>query len=421
MGVLRSAVACLTILCMLAASCEAKPKYIDRPCIGIRLGATYSVVSVWDHGTVKVLTDEHGSRLTPSVVSFTEAGPLVGQDAKNRLSTHPEHTVTGIKRIIGRFYNDTTVQRDRPRFGFHLIDSDGKPKIEVTINGETKIFTPEEITALQLDHMRNIAQKYLNTKVRNAVVTVPAYYTDVQRKSIDDAGTIARVNVVRVINEATAAAIAYGLNQKDQEKRVLVFHMGARALDVTLMNSDDEGSFEVVSNYASLQRGGSEFDERLLDYFLGIISRTKSVDLRAAHPAALERLRAAAEQAKRALSQKKETTVSVKNLLEGYHFSEKITRSKFEELNEDLLKSAVNTVRKVLEDAKVKPDEVDEVVISGGSMRMPKLQQLLRDVFGGKELNKNIGADEVVAYGAAVLGSALTGESRKQLDEHDEL
>lgn len=381
---------------------------VEAPCVGIDLGTTYSVVGVWQKGEVQIIPNEMGNRITPSVVAFTETERLIGDGAKNQLSENPTNTIYAIKRLIGRKYKDDTVQRDKKMLSYKVVtDKEGKPRVEVTLKGEAKTYTPEEVSAMVLQKMKEVAETYLNTKVKNAVVTVPAYFNDAQRQSTKDAGTIAGLNVVRIINEPTAAAIAYGLN-KAEEKNILVFDLGGGTFDVSLLTIDD-GFFEVVATNGDTHLGGEDFDNNMMRYFVDMLKKKKSIDVSKDHKA-LARLRKACEAAKRQLSSQPEARVEVDSIAEGYDFSEKITRAKFEEINMDMFKGTLKPVQRVLEDGKLKKSDVDEIVLVGGSTRIPKVQQLIKDFFN-KEPNRQINPDEAVAFGAAVQAAVLTGES----------
>ena len=389
-----------------AAESKEKGK-VEPPCVGIDLGTTYSVVGVWQGGTVEIIPNEMGNRITPSVVAFTEAERLVGDGAKNQIAENPENTVYTVKRLIGRKYQDKSVQADKKLLSFNVVgDKEGNPRVQVQYKGETKTYTPEEVSAMVLQKMKEIAETFIGKPVKNAVVTVPAYFNDAQRQSTKDAGTIAGLNVVRIINEPTAAAIAYGLN-KAGEKNILVFDLGGGTFDVSLLTIDD-GFFEVVATNGDTHLGGEDFDNRMMKYFVDMLKK-RGTDV-SKDQGALARLRKACEAAKRQLSSQLEVRVEVDNLQEGFDFSEKLTRAKFEELNADLFKGTLVPVQKVLEDGKLKKGDVDEIVLVGGSTRIPKVQQLIKDFFNGKEPNRGINPDEAVAYGAAVQAAVLTGE-----------
>jgi len=391
---------------------DDKGKKVEGPVIGIDLGTTYSVVGVWQNGEVEIIANEMGNRITPSVVAFTESERLIGDGAKNQMTANPENTVYTVKRLIGRKYVDKSVQADKKLLSYQVKEGkDKQPVVSVTVKGEEKIFTAEEISAMVLTKMRDIAEEFLGKKLKNAVVTVPAYFNDAQRQSTKDAGTIAGLNVVRIINEPTAAAIAYGLD-KEGEKNILVFDLGGGTFDVSLLQID-EGFFEVVATNGDTHLGGEDFDNRMVKHFLGVIQKKHKKDL-SKNQRALARLRKACESAKRQLSSQPEARVEVDGLDEGFDFSEKLTRAKFEELNADLFKGTLNPVKAVMDDAKLKKTDIDEIVLVGGSTRIPKVQSLIKDYFNGKELNKGINPDEAVAWGAAVQGAVLTGESELQ-------
>ena len=413
-----AAALCLMVFCGLAllatlaaaaaATSDEKAK-LESPCVGIDLGTTYSVVAIYQKGGVTVIPNEMGNRITPSVVAFTEEERLVGDGAKNQLPQNPNNTIYAIKRLIGRLFTDETVGNDRKLLSYTVVPGkDGNPRVAVTFKGDPKTFSSEEISAMILQKMKEIAETFLGTKVRNAVVTVPAYFNDAQRQSTKDAGTIAGLNVARIINEPTAAAIAYGLNQGAGEKNILVFDLGGGTFDVSLLTLD-EGFFEVLATSGDTHLGGEDFDNRMMKHFVDQLLRKNKIDIRK-DKHALARLRKACEAAKRQLSSKTEALVEVDSLVEGYDFSEKITRAKFEELNADLFKGTLKPVQQVLDDAKLKKSDIDEIVLVGGSTRIPKVQQLLKDFFNGKELNKGINPDESVAYGAAVQCGILTGD-----------
>lgn len=407
-GALVGLVSILLLLSLARAAPDGSSK-VEAPCVGIDLGTTYSVVGIWQKGEVHVVPNEMGNRITPSVVAFTDSERLVGDGAKNQLPQNPENTIYAIKRLIGRKYADPTVQNDKKLLSYEIVpDKTGKPLVQVTVKDQKKQFTPEEISAMVLQKMKEISETYIGEKVKNAVVTVPAYFNDAQRQSTKDAGTIAGLNVVRIINEPTAAAIAYGLN-KAGEKNILVFDLGGGTFDVSLLTID-EGFFEVVATNGDTHLGGEDFDNNMMKFFVDGLQRRKNIDI-SKDQKALARLRKACEAAKRQLSSHPEARVEVDSLVEGFDFSEKITRAKFEELNNQLFKNTLIPVQKVLDDGKLKKSDIDEIVLVGGSTRIPKVQNLISEFFGGKEPNKGINPDEAVAYGAAVQAAVLTGES----------
>jgi len=385
----------------------ASDEQLECPVIGIDLGTTYSVVGVWENGEVQIIPNEMGNRITPSVVAFTEDGErLVGDGAKNQLPQNPHNTIYTVKRLMGRKMSDKTVQHDKTLLSFDVVEEKGKVKVAVKHKGERKTFFPEEISAMILGKMKEIAEAYLGKEVKNAVVTVPAYFNDAQRQSTKDAGVIAGLNVARIINEPTAAAIAYGLNKK-KEMTILVFDLGGGTFDVSLLTIDD-GFFEVVATNGDTHLGGEDFDNRIMSHFVDVMKKKYKKDI-SKDQGALARLRKASEGAKRQLSSQLEALVEVDNLVDGVDLSEKITRAKFEELCADMFKGTLGPVKAVLDDGKIKKTDVDEVVLVGGSTRIPKIQQLIKDFFNGKEPNKNINPDEAVAYGAAVQGAVLCG------------
>jgi len=378
--------------------------------IGIDLGTTYSCVGVFKNGRVEIIANDQGNRITPSYVAFTAEGDrLIGDAAKNQLTSNPENTVFDAKRMIGRTFADKGVQSDMKYFPFKVKNVKDKPFIELAVDGKKKLFAAEEISAMVLSKMKEIAEAYLGKTVTHAVVTVPAYFTDGQRQATKDAGTISGLNVMRIINEPTAAAIAYGLDKKDGEKNILVFDLGGGTFDVSLLTIDN-GVFEVIATNGDTHLGGEDFDQRVMDYFMKLYKRKKGKDVRKDNRA-IQKLRREVEKAKRALSSQQTTRVEIESFFEGEDFSETLTRAKFEELNMDLFRSTLKPVKKVLEDADLKKKEVDEVVMVGGSTRIPKVQNLVKEFFNDKEPNRGINPDEAVAYGAAVQAGVLGGES----------
>jgi heat shock protein 5 len=376
--------------------------------IGIDLGTTYSCVGVYKDGRVEIIANDQGNRITPSYVAFTEEGErLIGDAAKNQLTSNPKNTVFDAKRLIGRTWGEKSVQSDKKFFPFALVEQKGKPHVQVTVNGKKETFAPEEISAMVLTKMKDTAETYLGKKVTHAVVTVPAYFNDAQRASTKDAGTIAGLNVMRIINEPTAAAIAYGLDKKEGEKNILVFDLGGGTFDVSMLTIDG-GVFEVVSTNGDTHLGGEDFDQRVMDYFMKLYKKKTGKDIRK-NDRSVQKLRREVEKAKRALSSAHQAKVEIESFFEGEDFSETLTRAKFEELNMDLFRSTMVPVKKVIEDGDMEKDEIDEIVLVGGSTRIPKVQQLVKEYFGGKEPSRGINPDEAVAYGAAVQGGILSG------------
>eukprot|EP00758_Cryptobia_borreli_P007212 Tbor_TRINITY_DN5259_c0_g2::TRINITY_DN5259_c0_g2_i1::g.16404::m.16404/K09490/HSPA5, BIP; heat shock 70kDa protein 5 len=386
----------------------ADEKTIEPPCIGIDLGTTYSVVGVWQNGKVEIIPNEMGNRITPSVVGFTPDERLIGDAARNQIVENHANTVYAVKRLMGRQYNDVHVQKDLKVLSYEVTrDNYDRAAVKVNFKGEIREFKPEEISAMVLQKMKEISETYLNQKVTNAVVTVPAYFNDAQRQATKDAGAIAGLNVVRILNEPTAAAIAFGMDQGGQERKVLVFDLGGGTFDVSLL-SIDGGFFEVEATNGDTHLGGEDFDNRIIEHFVRIISMKHNKDI-SNNSAALARLRKAAEGAKRHLSSQPEVRVEVDAIVEGLDISERLSRGKFEELCADLFKGTLEPVKAVLSDAQLDKEDVDEVVLVGGSTRIPKVQSLIKEFFNGKEPNRGINPDEAVAYGAAAHGGVLSG------------
>ena len=378
--------------------------------IGIDLGTTYSCVGVYKNGRVEIIANDQGNRITPSYVAFTDKERLTGDSAKNQATSNPLRTVYDVKRLIGRNFGDRSVQKDKKLVSYNIVSKEGKPYVSVEMKeGEkAKVFSPEEISAMILTKMKETAEAFLGKTVKNAVVTVPAYFNDAQRQATKDAGVIAGLNVARIINEPTAAAIAYGLDKKGKEQNILVFDLGGGTFDVSVLTIDN-GVFEVISTNGDTHLGGEDFDQRIMDYFMKLIKRKYSKDV-SKDPRARQKLRREAERAKRALSSQHQVRVEIEGLAEGVDLSEPLTRARFEELNNDLFKKTLSPVKKAMEDASFKKSDIQELVLVGGSTRIPKVQQLLKDYFDGKEPNKGVNPDEAVAYGAAVQGGILSGE-----------
>uniref|UniRef100_A0A9J7XD96 Endoplasmic reticulum chaperone BIP n=1 Tax=Cyprinus carpio carpio TaxID=630221 RepID=A0A9J7XD96_CYPCA len=389
---------------------ESYKKEIIGTVIGIDLGTTYSCVGVFKNGRVEIIANDQGNRITPSYVAFTTEGErLIGDAAKNQLTFNPENTVFDAKRLIGRTWGDSSVQQDIKYFPFKVIEKKNKPHIQLDIgSGRMKTFTPEEISAMVLTKMKETAEAYLGEKVTHAVVTVPAYFNDAQRQATKDAGTIAGLNVIRIISESTAAAIAYGLDKSDGEKNILVFDLGGGTFDVSLLTIDN-GIFEVVATNGDIHLGGEDFDQRVMEHFIKLYKDKTGLDVRKDNRA-VQKLRREVEKAKRALSTQHQAHIKIEYFFKGEDFSEMLTRTKFEELNMDLFRSTMKPVQKVLEDSDLKKTDIDEIVLVGGSTRIPKIQQLVKEFFNGKEPSRGINPDEAVAYGAAVQAGVLSGE-----------
>ncbi|KAI1211384.1 78 KDA glucose-regulated protein-like protein precursor [Annulohypoxylon truncatum] len=376
--------------------------------IGIDLGTTYSCVGVMQHGKVEILVNDQGNRITPSYVAFTEDERLVGDAAKQQAASNPRNTVYDVKRFIGRKWAEKEVQNDLKHFPYKVVDQDGKPVIQVDFQGSAKKFTPEEISAVILGKMKEVAESYLGKKVTHAVVTVPAYFNDNQRQATKDAGIIAGLNVLRIVNEPTAAAIAYGLDKTGGERHIIVYDLGGGTFDVSLLSIED-GVFEVLATAGDTHLGGEDFDQRIINHFAKSYNKKNSVDI-TKDPKAMGKLKREAEKAKRTLSSQMSTRIEIEAFFDGKDFSETLTRAKFEELNIDLFKRTLKPVKQVLDDAKIKKDEVDDIVLVGGSTRIPKVQALLEEFFSGKKASKGINPDEAVAFGAAVQAGVLSGE-----------
>lgn len=377
--------------------------------IGIDLGTTYSCVGVWQNDRVEIVPNDQGNRTTPSYVAFTDSERMIGDAAKNQTAMNPKNTVFDAKRLIGRKFSDQKVQEDIKDLSYKVVSGKSdKAVVEVEFKGDTKRFEPEEISSMVLTKMKETAETFLGKPVTDAVVTVPAYFNDSQRQATKDAASIAGLNCLRIINEPTAAAIAYGLDKdKSKEMNVLIFDLGGGTFDVSLLTIDD-GIFEVKATAGDTHLGGEDFDSRLVRHFIEEFKRKNKKDP-SDNPRALRRLRTASEKAKRTLSSTAQTSVEIDSLYEGIDFYTSITRARFEELNADLFRKCMEPVEKVIKDAKMDKSAIDEVVLVGGSTRIPKIQQMLSQFFNGKELNKSINPDEAVAYGAAVQAAILSG------------
>lgn len=393
----------------------------NGPSVGIDLGTTYSCVGVWQNDRVEIIANDQGNRTTPSYVAFTDSERLIGDAAKNQVAINPVNTVFDAKRLIGRRFSDSSVQSDMKHFSFAVIEKDGdKPFCRVKYKGEQKDFSPEEISAMVLTKMKDVAESYLGKEIKTAVITVPAYFNDSQRLATKDAGTIAGLNVARIINEPTAAAIAYGLDRKSagqtsRETNVLIFDLGGGTFDVSLLTIED-GIFEVKATAGDTHLGGEDFDNRMVSHFVNEFKRKHKKDI-SGNARSLRRLRTQCERAKRQLSSATQATIEIDSLFEGVDFYSSVTRAKFEELCMDLFRGTLEPVEKVLRDSKIPKADVDAIVLVGGSTRIPKVQTLLTDFFNGKELCKNINPDEAVAYGAAVQAAILAGDTSEKTQD----
>jgi L1 cell adhesion molecule like protein len=378
--------------------------------IGIDLGTTYSCVGVWKGSGVEIISNDAGKRTMPSCVAYTDSERLIGDAAMNQAAMNPTNTVFDAKRLIGRLYDDPALKQDLEHWPFSVVhNEDFKPLIKVEFMGEEKILTPEEVSAAVLVKMKETAETFLGHPVTKAVITVPAYFNDSQRKATKDAGAIAGLEVLRIINEPTAAAIAYGLDKRKESRNVLIFDLGGGTFDVSLLNIQD-GIFSVIATAGNTHLGGEDFDNNMVSFFVDMIKKKHSKDITDS-PRALRRLKTACERAKRTLSSALTADIEVDSLFDGTDFNTKITRAKFEELNATLFQQCFDPVAQVMSDSKMRKEEITDVVLVGGSTRIPKVQEMLQAFFGGKELNKSINPDEAVAYGAAVQAAILTGQS----------
>ena len=391
---------------------QHKMAHLEGETIGIDLGTTYSCVGVWQNDRVEIIANDQGNRTTPSYVAFTDTERLIGDSAKNQAAMNSTNTIFDAKRLIGRKISDDSVQQDIRHWPFDVKSGpDEKPILSVNYKGETKNFSAEEISSMVLIKMKEIAESYLGREVKNAVITVPAYFNDSQRQATKDAGVIAGINVLRIINEPTAAALAYGLDKNTEvEQNVLIFDLGGGTFDVSLLSIED-GTFEVKATAGDTHLGGEDFDNRLVEYFCTEFKRKFRKDL-TANQRALRRLRTSCERAKRTLSTSSQANIEIDALFEGIDFNSVITRAKFEDMNMDYFRKCIDPVEKVLRDSKISKSQVHEIVLVGGSTRIPKIQQMLSDYFNGKELNKTINPDEAVAYGAAVQAAILSGNNK---------
>ena len=411
---LLSKVLFVAMLCLAGIAAADNKRQVDGPVIGIDLGTTYSCVGIYKNGRVEIIPNEFGNRITPSYVAFTDEERLVGEAAKNQGSMNPTRTIYVVKRLIGRKYDDKEVQRDVKWVPYDVVAKGGKPYVSVEMPGVgVKTLSPEEVSAMILTKMKEIAENYLGQDIKYAVITVPAYFNDAQRQATKDAGAISGLEVLRIINEPSAAAIAYGLDKKD-EKNIVVFDLGGGTFDVSILTIDN-GVFEVLATAGDTHLGGEDFDQRVTDHFVKTFKKKNGVDIKT-EPRALQKLKAEVEKAKRDLSSVQQVKIFIEGIIDGIDFEETLTRAKFEELCNDLFKNTLKPVETVLDDSGLKRSEIDEIVLVGGSTRIPKVQQLIKDFFNGKEPNRGINPDEAVAYGAAVQGGILGGQATGDKD-----
>eukprot|EP00978_Attheya_sp_CCMP212_P007558 scaffold17461_cov53-Attheya_sp.AAC.7 len=394
---------------------------VEDTIIGIDLGTTYLCVGVYKNGRMNIMANDQGNRITPSYVSFksNNGERLVGDAAKSQATIHPQNTVFDVKRLIGRDFDDPSLQADKKLLPYTIVSQDGnKPLIEVTVGSDSKArFAPEEISAMLLQKMKTTAETFLGHEVKRAVITVPAYFNDAQRQATKDAGTIAGFTVERIINEPTAAAIAFGMEKRGNgtDQNILVFDLGGGTFDVTLLNIDD-GIFEVLGSNGDTHLGGEDFDQQVMQYFTKMLKKKSDVDI-SENKTALQKLRREVERVKRALSSQPQARLEIENIADGVDFSEVLTRARFEEINTALFKKTLGPVKEVLKDAGISKDDVDEIVLVGGSTRIPKVRSIVSEFFGGKEPFAGINPDEAVAHGAAIQGAILSGVKDETIDD----
>ncbi|GAB5367207.1 hypothetical protein AAMO2058_001209900 [Amorphochlora amoebiformis] len=409
-------IALFALMCVSLPVVKADEAFIppEGPVIGIDLGTTYSCVGVYQDGRVQIISNDQGNRITPSYVAFTEEGEiLVGDSAKNQASSNPLNTVFDAKRFIGRLYSDKEVKKDMKLIPFQVVNSKNKPGFRLPYHPD-KVFLAEEVSAMVLQKMKDIAQQYLSTNVSDAVITVPAYFNDAQRQATKDAGAIAGLNVRRIISEPTAAAIAYGLDKKNSDENILVYDLGGGTFDVSVLTLDED-VFEVLATSGDTHLGGEDFDARIVSYLVKRVKKLLKKDV-SKSPRALATLRREAERVKRTLSTAQTARIEIDSLFDGLDYTDTLSRAKFQELNKDLFKKTLKPVREVLKKAELKKSEIHEIVLVGGSTRIPMIQKMISDYFNGKDLNRGVDPDEAVAYGAAILGGSIAGETGKASD-----
>ncbi|KAJ4199542.1 ATPase with role in protein import into the ER [Fusarium solani] len=368
--------------------------------IGIDLGTTYSCVGVMQKRKVKILLNDQGNRITPSSVAFTKEGRLVGDSAKNQAAANPRNTIFDIKRLIGRKFSESEVQKDIKHFPYKVISKDDKPVVQVEIDGADRQLAPEEVSAMILGKMKQVAESYLGKKVADAVVTVPTYFNDNQRQATRDAGNLAGLDILRIVNEPIAAAIAYGLDKAEDEQQTIVYDLGGSTFDISLL-AIDAGAIDVLATAGDTHLGGEDFDQRVINYFAESYSKKNNIDV-TKDLKAMGKLKREAEKAKHALSSQMSTRIEIEAFFEDDNFSETLTRAKFEELNMDLFKKTLESIEQVLRGANINKTEIDNIILVGGSTRIPKVKSLIEEYFGGNKVSKCANPDEAVAFGAAV-------------------
>jgi heat shock protein 5 len=402
MNILLPQILLLIIRFLYIASIDFKP---DQAVIGIDLGNTHSCVSIFQNDRVEIIPNEYGHKITPSIVAFTDEESLVGEAAKNQARLNPSRTIYSVKRLIGRKFDDKEIQHDKKHLSYEIVNKNGKPYIEVVIKGEKKLYSPEEISAMILTKMKKIAEDYLGREVKHAVITVPAYFNDSQRQSTKDAGAIAGLNVLRIINEPTAAATAYELDKKGKEINVIIFNLDSHSFDVSLLNIDT-GVFEILALNGDENLGGQDFNNRILNHFLEVIKKNYKHDI-STNRQAIYKLSVEIEVGKKVLSSSLEATIEIDNLIEDLNFKETLTRIKFEEINIDLFQKIIVLMDRCLAEGRKNKNEINDVILAGDSVHIPKIQMLIKDYYDGKEPHKSISPEEVVAYGAVLKGGII--------------
>lgn len=399
----------LVVLFFLALEASASdPNDGSEPIIGIDLGTTYSCVGIFKDGDVEIIPNEQGNRITPSYVAFNVNGErLIGDSALNQLTSNPTNTIFDVKRFIGRNWNDPFFTKDVHYYPYNVTGKNDKVYIQVLVGEEVREFAPEEISAMVLGKMKELAESYLKRKVTKAVITVPASFNKAQRQATKDAGKIAGLDVKRILNEPTASAMAYGLLNRGTERSVLVINMGASTFDVSLLNVD-QGIFEVVATGGDTHVGGEIFTQQVMNFLIMKHKEKTGTDI-SKYIRSMQKLRREVEKAKRMLSYNNEALIEVENLVNFEDFVYTLTKARFEEINMKLFQSIDKVIEKVLKDGDMKRSNVDEIILVGGSTRIPKIQQLVKNFFNGLEPKRGISPDESAAYGAAVQGAVMSG------------